>query len=1302
MDGNDKTKKKAQAVTPAADLPAKVGFQLPSKAVLNTTLFDMASDVLKQRSQLTHENQNSDSVFRELNRIMGQNGYPAAHLEDKARISDKNLPGAWNDVSHGQTFLIYGSGANESQKQDTATEAKAVSPEDAQNRLRRAIVDRTSTLPLLPGEGYYQVLKRMHSDAPAEKLAQEAHRIKTINHDRDILRVGERLATATDAERQRQYEQLLAKGDKKSAPGAPSHSGTFPPGPGDKPAQPGVTKPSPALPKRGEVPPLAQPPSAPEDPAPHPPSAAALSMDSAYAALKTNFDKTQADWSKGTQSQGLIGRTFDAAKNHIGTSGDGKAWYDPRRLWSGIFNSDVGSAAIQQNLKQEGQQLEHLKQAAASKDLATFRADYMQLTGTNFNQSTIEVAPLKGDRLVQAYDDSQRSGVDTTTDIAAGIAAVASLRFKGAGVIGTMTKTTLAGAMIGGTTKAALMEADGKYANLPRDFAMGSVMGGTVPLSELAGSRASRLAAKKMDLTITGDLLRARIETQGAGLRTRILSAGLKSGTAGAVFGALESPSHEVVTDIEKHQAVKPLSLVELSLKGAALGFVGGTALGGVSDRLVDSYHVAFPGKIVMPNSKIGGIEIPTSGAIKLEDASKILKIKPEELLEKAKTDPFGAVQDAVKLYEKTGVNIQKVDPITGQPSVPAQFSEALTTVQNVEMLTAETGVKLGKKVEIVQATDTFLKNNPTAVEDPLKRVVSDRNYQEVVRLKRRGESGTADAFEQQFKQDFEKDLKTTMAVRRVENSSLSEADALAQSVKETEAAYKQKAADFFKDMTDPAQRQRLNTLVDEIYDKFNPEVVTKQQLSTVLENVPKKDRPLAVAILQESAGSSSDSAVTARFKSLKSDIQTKLGTSSPADVYTLAPNSSGNLIGYLYRKSNSTSMAINNIDALAARIATGQTPQTVLLFDDIAATKITPEMREVLKKIPKVYVADLGAFEKGINVLDYAKGPQAVEAKLATLLAEAKHVQGGNTKLLPTGVARQVLSGSVDDAAKAIGSNVEVIRPTGNPIVTSAAAVTKSGSTLDQLYTQINVSKSSKEQIANFLSQYAGEQRELAARMLADGAVHNSFPVMIKKAIALHDELNTTLQSKGLSMKDVVMVSDKDPGGSTHLVTYLFGNANGLSAPNFVSSIELQKMVTSGAARDKVLAYFDDTIYSGSQTAGMLDGNVSSLSPFKRVVVAGLGAYEKGINRIKQTHLAQIGKVDVAAPTTHQPFYSDKNPFYSQLPANQKNMVKTIGGSDGFGTVQGSLIWPYMYPDNNIEFFGSQFSGNVLHLPGP
>jgi hypothetical protein len=67
-----------------------------------------------------------------------------------------------------------------------------------------------------------------------------------------------------------------------------------------------------------------------------------------------------------------------------------------------------------------------------------------------------------------------------------------------------------------------------------------------------------------------------------------------------------------------------------------------------------------------------------------------------------------------------------------------------------------------------------------------------------------------------------------------------------------------------------------------------------------------------------------------------------------------------------------------------------------------------------------------------------------------------------------------------------------------------------------------------------------------------------------------------------------------------------------------------------------------------------------------------------------------------------HHPFYSNDHPFFSSLPSSSQYKVKSIGGSEGFGSIQGSLIWPYMYPDNNLTFFGSQFSGGVLHLAGP
>ena len=605
----------------------------------------------------------------------------------------------------------------------------------------------------------------------------------------------------------------------------------------------------------------------------------------------------------------------------------------------------------------------------------------------------------------------------------------------------------------------------------------------------------------------------------------------------------------------------------------------------------------------------------------------------------------------------------------------------------------------------LVSRTKKVLKANPAAVEEPMARVRADANYQEVVKLKTaQGGPEAAEAFETQFRKGFEKDLKTTMSVHQVKTEGLKPEGALATAQPEMEAAYKQKAADYFKDMTDPAQRERLNFLVDEIHGKFNPETLKKADIEAILQDVPAADRELAVALMHESAGTASDVGLKARFQALKSDISAQVGSSAPNDVYTLAPNSSANLLGYLYRKSNSVSMQMHNIDNLATSVQSGHPPHSVVLFDDLSSTPISQANLDVLKKIPNVYVVDVGAFEKAINVIDVSKGPQAVAEKLNTLLSEARQVQAANPGMLATGVARQTLVGSVDEAAKAIGANVKIIRPSTSlqvPNAVSAGDLAKM-SDVDAIHTQYNIPKASTDQIASFLSGYVGEEREMAARMLADGAVHNSFPTMVQKAVDLHSKLTDMLGKSGVNMRDLLVVSDKDPGGSTHLVSYLFGKVNGLSSENFVSTQRLNKLISAGQVKDKAIAYFDDTIYSGSQTTGMLDGNVSSLMPFKKVVIASLGAYDKGIKSIQGTHLASLGKVDVASSTLHQPFYSEAHPFYSQLGSSQRNMVKNIGGSEGFGSVQGSLIWSYMYPDNNLAFFGSKFSGSVLRLPGP
>ena len=60
------------------------------------------------------------------------------------------------------------------------------------------ITQLNRTAPVARGEGYYQVLQRMHKDWTPEHLYDEAHRIKNYNHNDNELRVGQRLSTISD------------------------------------------------------------------------------------------------------------------------------------------------------------------------------------------------------------------------------------------------------------------------------------------------------------------------------------------------------------------------------------------------------------------------------------------------------------------------------------------------------------------------------------------------------------------------------------------------------------------------------------------------------------------------------------------------------------------------------------------------------------------------------------------------------------------------------------------------------------------------------------------------------------------------------------------------------------------------------------------------------------------------------------------------------------------------------------------------------------------------------------------------
>src|SRR5262249_22473071 len=149
---------------------------------------------------------------------------------------------------------------------------------------------------------------------------------------------------------------------------------------------------------------------------------------------------------------------------------------------------------------------------------------------------------LGATRIAKEYSESQHNGVEFISDTGAMIAAGVSLRFGGSGSVARSLSLSLGtGTIVGTAAKVGLKQLDGKYANLKEDAITGAIDGLSVPLGELAGSGLSKFVGGKLGMKVAGDMFTAKIESEGAGWGVRALSAGIRTGGIGGVFGGLEN-----------------------------------------------------------------------------------------------------------------------------------------------------------------------------------------------------------------------------------------------------------------------------------------------------------------------------------------------------------------------------------------------------------------------------------------------------------------------------------------------------------------------------------------------------------------------------------------------------------------------------------------------------------------------------------------------------------------------------------------------------------------------------------------
>lgn len=504
----------------------------------------------------------------------------------------------------------------------------------------------------------------------------------------------------------------------------------------------------------------------------------------------------------------------------------------------------------------------------------------------------------------------------------------------------------------------------------------------------------------------------------------------------------------------------------------------------------------------------------------------------------------------------------------------------------------------------------------------------------------------------------------------------------------EKELLYGPTSRDHFLDL-DPDQRLLLNQQVDQIIEKFSPAKVSLGEFKDIINSVPAEDRDLAMALLQRSQANASSSGFRQKFK------QWHDGGERPSEViYTLSANSSGNFEGYFLRKSLvDSSISINNIDELIANVTTGVIPhQITIIMDDLMRTPLTAAQREILKKIPKVQIIDTGAFESGINMLDMAQGQDAVRTKLLQLTEQARTWRASYPSATPQDIARQVLYGNVDRVAHSLGPNVRVVH---------LDSVNSAPLSVDDLYKEMIHVKGSKQAIADYLGRYSPEDRAVLARFLTEGTSYVNFTELMERSRQLNKHILEQLAAKGVDPKDVVYVTNADPGGSSHMVSYLYSRANHVPSEQFVSMKQLQEMAANGTAKNKIVVYLDDTVYSGDQAFGLLNANAGLFGQFKQTVVGSFGTYPQGVETLNKTWLATSGKLDFYYLETKTRLFSPSNEFYKSLSPSEQIILQAAVGRYGHKDTQAQQAWTFMVPDNDVEFL-RRFVQSVFDIPGP
>ena len=325
---------------------------------------------------------------------------------------------------------------------------------------------------------------------------------------------------------------------------------------------------------------------------------------------------------------------------------------------------------------------------------------------------------------------------------------------------------------------------------------------------------------------------------------------------------------------------------------------------------------------------------------------------------------------------------------------------------------------------------------------------------------------------------------------------------------------------------------------------------------------------------------------------------------------YANDPTSAGAFMSYLTRKTTTSS---NHTYYLSEADTSNTSVARMLIFEN--PTSLDDHARQLLKDAKKdAYFVDLSAYQKLPNFTDYAKGDEAVKAKLDAVLAAVKAKMAGDKNLSSEQAINDVVHGDFDKGVADLrrdmpaGVKLNVVEPT---------AMTASDA-LRPLATPAKVQHLIEDESTRSERRLAISQALLTrSQFLSFGKSVNDLQALKKTIDASFPGLEGDIRYQAGALTDVGTFEKPKiltESASDAMVAHMFAAGNNLDASRFITNAETQRLAQQGLLNLQTpVVALDDAVYSGNQADDLFRNNTD----IPNFSVAAPSVYNRYASRI-------------------------------------------------------------------------------------